>query len=48
MFLNYLPHEMIEVMELSIIFLGLVGTILFLLFTADKPNTKNLYMKKVR
>ncbi len=48
MFLNYLPDEMIEVMELSIIFLGLVGTILFLLFTADKPNTKNLYMKKVR
>ena len=48
MFLNYLPVEMIEVMELSIIFLGLVGTIVFLLFTADKPNTKNLYMKKVR
>ena len=48
MFLNYLPHEMIEVMELTIIFSGLVGTILFLLFTADKPNTKNLYMRKAR
>ena len=48
MFLNYLPSEMIEVMELTIIFSGLFGTILFLLFTADKPNTKNLYMKKAR
>ena len=48
MFLNYLPREMIEVLELTIIFSGLVGTILFLLFTADKPNTKNLYMKKAR
>ena len=48
MFLNYLPSEMIEVMELTIIFSSLVGTILFLLFTADKPNTKNLYMKKAR
>lgn len=48
MFLNYLPREMIEVIELIIIFSGLVGTILFLLFTADKPNTKNLYMKKAR
>ena len=48
MFLNYLPREMTEVMELTVIFSGLVGTILFLLFTADKPNTKNLYMKKAR
>ncbi len=48
MFLNYLPNELIEVMQLTIIFSGLVGTILFLLFTADKPNTKNLYMKKAR
>ena len=48
MFLDYLPKEMIEVMELTIIFSGLVGTILFLLFTADKPNTKNLYMRKAR
>ena len=48
MFLNYLPTEMIEVMELTIIFSGLIGTILFLLFTADKPNTNNLYMKKAR
>ena len=48
MFLNYLPSQIIEVIELAIIFSGLVGTILFLLFTADKPNTKNLYMKKAR
>ena len=48
MFFNYLPNELIEVMQLTIIFSGLVGTILFLLFTADKPNTKNLYMKKAR
>ncbi len=48
MFLNYLPSEIIEVIELTIIFSGLVGTILFLLFTADNPNTKNLYMKKAR
>ena len=46
--MNYLPREMIEVMELTIIFSCLVGTILFLLFTADKPNTKDLYMKKAR
>ena len=48
MFLNYLPGEMIEVIELTVIFSSLVGTILFLLFTADKPNVKNLYMKKAR
>ena len=48
MFLHYLPNEIIEVMELIIIFSGLAGIILFLLFTADKPNTKNLYMKKAR
>ena len=48
MFLNYFPSEMIEVVELTVIFSGLAGTILFLLFTADKPNTKNLYMKKAR
>ena len=46
--LNFLPTELIEVMQLMIIFAGLFGTILFLLFTADKPNTKNLYLKKVR
>ena len=48
MFLNYLPSELRELMELTIIFSCLIGTILFLLFTADKPNTKNLYMKKAR
>ena len=48
MFFNYLPSEMTEVIELIIIFSGLAGTILFLLFTADKPNIKNLYVKKAR
>ena len=45
---NSLSSEFIEVMQLTIIFTGLFGTILVLLFTADKANTKNLYMKKVR
>ena len=45
---NSLSGEFIEVMQLTIIFTGLFGTILVLLFTADKANTKNLYMKKVR
>ena len=48
MFLNYLPREIIDVLQLMIIFSGLFGTILLLLFTADKANTKNLYMKKAR
>ena len=48
MFFNYLPFEMIEVIELIIIFAGLIGIIMLLLLTADKPNTKNLYMKKAR
>jgi len=35
-----------EVMQLALTFLVLFGIILFLLFTADKPSTKNLYLKK--
>tara|TARA_Y100000991_G_C21896820_1_gene316220 strand:+ start:796 stop:939 length:144 start_codon:yes stop_codon:yes gene_type:complete len=45
---NSLPSEFIEIIELAIVFSGLFGTILILLFTADKGNTKNLYMKKAR
>ena len=43
-----ISNELIEVIQLTIIFSGLFGTILILLFTADKANTKNLYMKKAR
>ena len=43
-----IPNELIEVMQLTIVFSGLFGIILVLLFTTDKANTKNLYMKKAR
>ena len=43
-----MPREFIEVIQLTIVFSGLFGTILVLLFTADKANTKNLYIKKAR
>ena len=45
---NSLPSELIEVIQLTIVFSVLFGTILVLLFTANKANTKNLYMKKAR
>ena len=45
---NFISAELMEVMQLTIIFAVLFGTILVLLFTADKANTKNLYMKKAR
>ena len=48
MFLNYLPHEMVELIGLVIIFSFLIGTILTLLFTSDQANTKNLYLKKAK
>ena len=48
MFLNYLPNEMIQVLELTIVFSVLVGTILVLFLTSDQPNTKNLYLKKAK
>ena len=48
MFLNYLPSEMVVVMEVVMIFSFLVGTILALLFTSDQANTKNLYLKKAK
>ena len=37
-----------EVVELTVTFSVLFGIILFLLFSAEKPNTKNLYLKKAR
>ena len=43
-----MPTELIEVMQLTIVFSFLFGTILVLLFTANKGNTKKLYMKKAR
>ena len=48
MFLNYLPGEMIQVLEVTMVFSVLVGTILILFFTSDQANTKNLYLKKVK
>ena len=48
MFLNYLPSEMIQVLEVTTVFSVLVGTILILFFTSDQANTKNLYLKKVK
>jgi len=48
MFLNFLPSEMIQVLEVTIVFSALVGTILLLFFTSDQANTKNLYLKKAK
>ena len=48
MFLNYLPGEMIEVLEITLIFSFLIMTILILLFTSDQANIKNLYLKKAK
>ena len=48
MFLNYLPTEMIQVLELTTVFSVLVGTILVMFFTSDQANTKNLYLKKAK
>ena len=48
MFLNYLPSEMIQVLEVTTVFSVLVGTILVLFFTSDQANIKNLYFKKAK
>ena len=37
-----------QALELTVIFSFLFGTILVLLFSADKANTKNLYLKKAK
>ena len=48
MFLNFLPNEMIQILEVTTVFSVLVGTILLLFFTSDQANTKNLYLKKAK
>ena len=35
-----------EVFQLTLTFLGLIGIILILLFSSDSANTKNLYLKE--
>ena len=37
-----------EVSQIKIIFFGLFGIILFLLFSSDIANTKNLYWKEIK
>ena len=44
MFTNYLPSEMVTVLEVTTMFSFLVGTILVMLFTSDQANKKNLYL----
>ena len=48
MFTNYLPSEIVTVIEITTIFSVLIGTILVMLFTSDQANTKNLYLKKAK
>ena len=48
MFTNYLPNEMVTVLEITMIFTILIGTILIMLFTSDQANKKNLYLKKAK
>ena len=48
MFTNYLPLEMVTVLEITTIFSFLVGTILVMLLTSDQANKKNLYLKKAK
>ena len=48
MFTNYLPSEIVRVIEIATIFSVLIGTILVMLFTSDQANTKNLYLKKAK
>jgi hypothetical protein len=48
MFTNYLPSEMVTVLEVTTMFSFLVGTILVMLFTSDQVNKKNLYLKKAK
>ena len=35
-----------EVFQLTLTFSGLIGIILFLLFSSDSANAKNLYLKE--
>ena len=43
---NFIPAELMEVLQLLITFSGLFGVILFLMFSTDKPTTNNLYLRK--
>lgn len=43
---NFVAAELKEVIQLGITFTSLFGIILFLLFSKDKPKTKNLYLQK--
>ena len=42
MFTNYLPSEMVTVLEVTTMFSFLVGTILVMLFTSEQANKKNI------
>ena len=48
MFTNYLPSEMVTVLEVTSMFTILFGIILAMLFTSDQANKKNLYLKKAK
>ena len=48
MFTNYLPNEMLTVIEVVTMFSILIGIILVMLFTSDQANKKNLYLKKAK
>ena len=48
MFTDYLPSEILNVLEVATIFSFLIGTILVMLFTSDQANKKNLYLKKAK
>ena len=48
MFTNYLPSEILTVLEVATIFLVLFGIILVMLLTSDQANKKNLYLKKAK
>ena len=48
MFTNYLPNEMLTVLEVVTMFSVLLGTILVMLFTSNQANKKNLYLKKAK
>ena len=43
---NFIPAELMVVIQLAVTFTFLFGIILFLLFSGDKPNSKNLYLQK--
>ncbi len=35
-----------DVFQIILVFLGLIGVILFLFFSSDSANTKNMYLKE--